>query len=170
METKYDYIVNLLLDNWVIAIIVIVVIIISALPPIRDGLKMLFSSSKKSDNYTIEYADEKIVCEIISRSYDFDIVKIHATTHRLGVGAERKWISKFYPNYTSNMQILKRVQTETGEKVFDVIPITNGIIKKDIYFDITDFYDGAHVPSTGNVGEYAEQKIKDIYNRDKNRK
>ena len=71
LETKYDYIVNLLLDNWVIAIIVIGAIIISALPPIKDGLKMLFSSLKKSDNYTIEYADEKIVCEIISRSYDF---------------------------------------------------------------------------------------------------
>ena len=92
METKYDHIVNLLLDNWIIAIVAIAAIILMSLPQIRDELKMIFTSSKKNDDLIIEYADEKIVCEIVSRSYDFDIVKIHATTHRLGVTAESTWI------------------------------------------------------------------------------
>lgn len=167
METKYDKIVTFLLDNWIIAIAAIAAIILMSLPKLRDGLKMIFTSSKKNDDLIIEYADEKIVCEIVSRSYDFDIVKIHATTHRLGVPAESTWIKKFYPNYSNNMQILKRIKTDSGEKIFDVIPINNGVIDKKIYFDITDFYDGAHVPITGDVHDYAEYKIKEIYNQNK---
>lgn len=169
METKYDYIVNLLLDNWIVVIIVIVAIIIGTLPSIKEGLKMILmpfnSAEKKNNNFIIEYADEKVVCEIVSRSYDFDVVKIHATTHRLGIQAERKWIDKFYSNYTYNMQMLRKIQTGSCERFFDIIPITNGTITKDIYFDITDFFDGAPVPLTGNVSKYAEQKIKDIYNK-----
>lgn len=168
METKYDYIVNLLLDNWIVVIIVIAAIIIGALPSIKDGLKMIFmsfnSAEKNDNNFIIEYADEKIVCEILSRSYDFDVVKIHATTHRLGIQAERRWINRFYSNYTYNVQMLKKIQTGSGEIIFDIISITNGTIKKDIYFDITDFFNGASVPFSGNVSKYAEQKIKDIYN------
>lgn len=41
METKYDYIVNLLLNNWIIAIVVIIAVLIIKLPQLRDGLKML---------------------------------------------------------------------------------------------------------------------------------
>lgn len=167
METTYDYIVNLLLDHWFIAILVIIAIVIMALPQIRDGLKMIFSSSKKKDDFIIEYADEKIICRIKLRSHDFDVVEIHATTHRLGLQAEREWIKKFYPDYTYNSQILNMTKTEEGEKVFDIIPITNGTVKKDIYFDITDFFEGAAVLWTGNVQEYAEQKIKNLYSRGK---
>lgn len=170
METKYDHIVNLLLNHWVIAILVLVAIILISLPQIRDGLMMILPSSEKDkkDDLIIEFADEKIVCEIVFRSYDFDIVKICATTHRLGIQAEKKWIDKFYPNYTHNMQLLNRIQTESGEKIFDIIPISNGTINKDIYFDITDFYPGAHVTSFCNVHGYAEKKIKDIYSKKAN--
>lgn len=168
METTYDYIVNLLLDHWFIAILVIIAIVIMALPQIRDGLKMLFpSSKKKKDDFIIEYADEKIICRRRLRTHDFDVVEIHATTHRLGLQAERSWIKKFYPDYTYNSQILSMIETEEGEKVFDIIPITNGTIKKDIYFEISDFFGGAAVLWTGNVQEYAEQKIKTLYVRDK---
>ena len=167
METKYDHIVNLLLDNWIIAIVAIAAIILMSLPQIRDGLKMIFTSSKKNDDLIIEYANEKIVCKIVSRSYDFDIVKIHATTHRLGVPAESTWIKKFYPNYSRGLQIVNRIKTDSGEKIFDVISISNGVIDKDIYFDITDFYNGAHVPITGDVHDYAEHKIKELYKQNK---
>lgn len=166
METKYDYIVNLLLDNWIIAIIVIVAIIIMSLPSLKEGVKALFTSSEKSEDFIIEYADEKIVCKIILRTYDFEVVKICASTHRLGVLAERKWINKFYPNYNSYKQSLNRIATNDGEKVFDIITIRNENIKKNIYFDITDFFDGAPVVFTGNVHEYAKQKIIEIYNQD----
>ena len=50
METKYDYIEKMLLDNWIIAIIVIVAIILMAIPQVRDGLKTLIHFSKEKKN------------------------------------------------------------------------------------------------------------------------
>lgn len=165
METKYDYIVNLLFNNWIIAIVVILAILIMALPQLRDGLKMLWPFSRKKE-FVSEYADEKITFEVKLRSQNFDVVKIHATTHSLGVHAEREWLNKNYPEYTNNMQSLRHIKTNDGKELtFDILPIQKGNKKKDIYFDITDFFDGAHVSFTGNVHEYAEQKIRDIYGK-----
>lgn len=164
METKYDYIVNLLLNNWIIAIFVIIAILIMALPQLRDGLKILWPFSRKKE-FVSEYADEKITFEVKLRSQDFDIVKIHATTHSLGVRAEKEWLNKYYPEYTNNMQSLRHIMTNDGKELtFDILPIQKENKKKDIYFDITDFFDGAHVEFTGNTHNYAEQKIKEIYN------
>jgi hypothetical protein len=164
METKYDYIVNLLFNNWIIAIVVILAILIMALPQLRDGLKMLWPFSRKKE-FVSEYADEKITFEVKLRSQDFDIVKIHATTHSLGVRAEREWLNKEYPGYTNNMQFLRHIRTSDGKELtFDILPIQKENKKKDIYFDITDFFDGAHVEFTDNTHNYAEQKIKEIYN------
>lgn len=164
METKYDYIVNLLLNNWIIAIFVIIAILIMALPQLRDGLKILWPFSRKKE-FVSEYADEKITFEVKLRSQDFDIVKIHATTHGLGLRAEREWLNKNYPEYANNMQSLRHIKTNDGKELtFDILPIQTGNKKKDIYFDITDFFDGAHVEFTGNTHNYAEQKIKEIYN------
>lgn len=165
METKYDYIVNLLLNNWIIAIVVIIAVLIIKLPQLRDGLKMLWSFSRKKE-FVSEYADEKITVEVKLRSQDFDVVKIHATTHTLGVRAEKEWLNKFYPEYENNMQLLDQITTGDGKILtFDILPIYKGDKKKDIYFDITDFYSGAQVELTGNTHDYAKQKIRDIYNK-----
>ena len=164
METKYDYIVNLLLNNWIIAIFVIIAILIMALPQLRDGLKILWPFSREKE-FVSEYADEKITFEVKLRSQDFDIVKIHATTHSLGVRAEREWLNKEYPGYTNNMHFLRHIKTNDGKELtFDILPIQKENKKKDIYFDITDFFDGAHVGFIGSTHNYAEQKIKEIYN------
>ncbi len=168
METKYDYIVKMLLDNWIVAIIVIVAIILITIPQVRDGLKTLISFFKRKKEFVTEYADETITFEVMLRSQDFDVVKIHATTHSLGVRAEREWLTKFYSGYKNNMQSLQHFTTKDGRKLtFDILPIQKGNKKKDIYFDITDFYKGAHVPFTGKKYEYAEQKIIDIYDKGK---
>ncbi len=165
METKYDYMVNQLLDNWVVALIVVVAIVFMAIPQVRDGIKTLFSLFKGKKEFVSEYADEKITFEVKLRSQDFDIVKIHATTHSLGVRAEREWLNKNYPEYTNNMQSLRHIMTNDGQELtFDILPIQKGNKKKDIYFDITDFFDGAHVAYIGSTHNYAEQKIKEIYN------
>lgn len=167
MDTKYDYIIKLLLDNWLIAIIVIVAIILMAIPQVRDGLKTLVSLFNRKKEFVSEYADEKITFEVKLRSQDFDIVKIHATTHNLGVRAEREWLARYYPDYKNNMQSLRHITTKDGRNLtFDIMPICKGNKRKDIYFDITDFYNGAHVSFTGKIYEYAEQKIKDIYGKE----
>lgn len=165
MDTKYDRLIKLLLDNWLIAIIVLIAVILMAVPQVRDGIRVLFSLFKHKKEFVSEYADEKITFEVKLRSQDFDIVKIHATTHSLGVCAEREWLNKEYSGYTNNMQFLRHIKTNDGKELtFDILPIQKGNKKKDIYFDITDFFDGAHVEFTGNTHNYAEQKIKEIYN------
>lgn len=164
MDTKYDYIVNLLVDNWITAIIVIVAIILMAIPQVWDGVKKITSLFHRKKEFVSEYADERITFEVKLRSQDFDIVKIHATTHSLGVHAEREWLKKYYPGYENNMQFLDHVITDDGRTIdFDILPIYKGNKKKDIYFDITDFYNGAHVEFTGSTHKYAEQKIRDLY-------
>ena len=151
MDTKYDYVVNLLMDNWIVAIIVIVATVIMAIPQVKDGVKTLTSLFHRKKEFVSEYADEKITFDVKLRSQDFDVVKIHATTHSLGVRA-------------SNFQLLDHIYTKDGKRItFDILSIHKGNKKKDIYFDITDFYDGAHVPYTGKVYEYAEKKILDLY-------
>lgn len=39
--TKYDTIVNILLDNWIIAIIVVIALVIGFIPSLRDGIKSI---------------------------------------------------------------------------------------------------------------------------------
>ncbi len=166
METRYDYLVNVLLNNWIIAIIVIVAIVLMAIPQVRDGIKVLTSFINRKKEFVSEYADEKITFDVKLRSQDFDVVKIHATTHTLGVHAEKEWLNKFYPGYENNMQLLDQITTGDGKILtFDILPIYKDDKKKDIYFDITDFYSGAQVELTGNTHDYAKQKIRDIYNK-----
>lgn len=166
MDTKYDRLIKLLLDNWLIAIIVLIAVILMAVPQVRDGIRVLFSLFKHKKEFVSEYADEKITFEVKLRSQDFDVVKINATTHTLGVRAEREWLNKYYPGYENNMQLLDHIALDDGRKLtFDILPIHKGNKKKDIYFDITDFYSGAHVELTGSTHKYAQQKIRDIYNK-----
>ena len=163
METKYDHIVNFFLNNWLFAVILIIAIIIISLPRIKDGIKTVFPFSKQKKDFIIEYADEKISFDVKMRSYDYDIVKIHATTHRLGIQTERKWLQKYYPGYSNNMQAQKTIKTKKGEIIFDILSIQKGDIKKKIYFDITDFFEGASVVVTNDINKYAMKKIYKIY-------
>lgn len=166
METKYDYLVDFLLSNWGISVIVLIAVVIMAIPQLRDGIKCVFSLFKCKKEFVSEYADEKITFEVKLRSQDFDIVKIHATTHTLGVRAEKEWLKNYYPEYENNMQLLDHITTEDGNMLtFDILPIHKDNKEKDIYFDITDFYSGAHVELTGNKHMYAKQKIREIYSK-----
>ena len=166
METTYDKLINLLLDNWVIAVLVLISVILIAIPQVRDGIKMLFSLFKRKKEFVSEYADEKITFDVKLRSQDFDVVKIHATTHRLGICAEREWLNQYHPKYEYHIQFLKHIYTKDGNRItFDIIPIKKGDKEKDIYFDVTDFYYGAEVSITRDVSDYAEQKITDLYNK-----
>lgn len=165
-STMYDKIVQWALNNPMVSIIVLICTVLIAIPQVREGIVLVyrFFFKKVDDGISfIEYADETIKIEEKLISQDFDIIKIHATTHLLGVQAEREWLMKKYPGYENYMQRLTFVNTKQGKKIFDVLPIRRGNIKKDIYFDITDFYNGASVPIFKKVSEYAIEKINDIY-------
>ena len=164
--TTYDKIVQWVLNNTIISIIVIICTILIAIPQVREVvvfiIRMLWHRNNQKE-FVIEYADEIITFEEKLISQNFDIIKINATTHMLGVRAEREWLNKKYPGYENNMQMLTHIETKQGRRTFDILPISKGNIKKDIYFDITDFFDGASVPYHKNTGEYAVAKINQIY-------
>lgn len=52
----------------------------------------------------LKYTDETITFDEILISRDFDIIRINATTHLLGVLSERKWLKHKYPKYVNNVQ------------------------------------------------------------------
>lgn len=166
LENFYETIVNYLLSFWYIALIVLIVIVISAIPNLRDGAKILYAFfKKKKREYTIEYADETITFDVKCKSKNFDIIKINATTHDLGVSAEYKWSSKYYPKYDSCMQMLYRKKLDNGDEVvFDKVDIAmEGKPLKTIWFDVSSFIDGAHVSFDGDIDSYAECTINRIY-------
>lgn len=168
LENTYDEIVDKLLSYWYIAIFVLIVVVVSAIPSLRDGVKILFTLfKKKTREYKIEYADETITFDVKCKSKNFDIVKINAITHDLGVSAEYKWLNKHCPKYDSCLQMLYRKKLDNGgEVVFDKVDISkNGKHLKTVWFDATSFIDGAHVSFDGDIDSYVERTINRIYNK-----
>ena len=170
METtrKYDTIINFFLDNWIIATIVVAAVVIGFIPSLRDGIKQIYDLIKeafKKEEFEIKYKDETITFEIMLRSQHFDIVKIHAITHVLGVHSEREWINKYYPDYSWGMQKLRNITLDGNKSIpFDIICISKGNNHKEIYFDLSDFFNESGCTSS-DINKFAEGKIKEIYNR-----
>ena len=171
--TKYDTIINFFLDNWIIATIVVAAIIIGFIPSLRDGIKQIYDLIKeafkkeafKKEEFVIKYKDETITFEIMLRSQHFDIVKIQAITHVLGVHSEREWINKYYPDYSWGMQKLRNITLDGNKSIpFDIICISKGNNHKEIYFDLSDFFNESGCTSS-DINKFAEGKIKEIYNR-----
>lgn len=167
--TKYDTIINFFLDNWIIATIVVAAVVIGFIPSLRDGIKQIYDLIKeafKKEEFVIKYKDETITFEIMLRSQHFDIVKIHAITHVLGVHSEREWINKYYPDYSWGMQKLRNITLDGNKSIpFDIIScISKGNNHKEIYFDLSDFFNESGCTSS-DINKFAEGKIKEIYNR-----
>lgn len=166
--TKYDTIINFFLDNWIIATIVVAAVVIGFIPSLRDGIKQIYDLIKeafKKEEFVIKYKDETITFEIMLRSQHFDIVKIHAITHVLGVHFEREWINKYYPDYSWGMQKLRNITLDGNKSIpFDIICISKGNNHKEIYFDLSDFFNESGCTSS-DINKFAEGKIKEIYNR-----
>lgn len=138
-QNTYERITNLLLDNWIIAIFALVAIIISFIPSFRDGIlhivgvfKRIFI--KKEKEFIIEYDNEKITFEVTTKSNHFDIVKIYATTHTLGVNAEYKWIEKYYPDYNRVSQVFDIIKINKKQSLYyDIINIVNDKGKRNLF-------------------------------------
>lgn len=166
--TKYDTIINFFLDNWIIATIVVAAVVIGFIPSLRDGIKQIYDLIKeafKKEEFVIKYKDETITFEIMLRSQHFDIVKIHAITHVLGVHSEREWINKYYPDYSWGMQKLRNITLDGNKSIpFNIICISKGNNHKEIYFDLSDFFNESGCTSS-DINKFAEGKIKEIYNR-----
>lgn len=47
--TKYDTIINFLLDNWIIATIVVIAVVIGFIPSLREGVLILFGKNRRKN-------------------------------------------------------------------------------------------------------------------------
>lgn len=47
--TKYDTIINFLLDNWIIATIVVAAVVIGSIPSLREGVLILFGKNRRKN-------------------------------------------------------------------------------------------------------------------------
>jgi len=171
-KTKYEELVNFFLDNWIISVIILIAVIIAFIPSLRDGIfqilklvKLIFK--KRNKDFSIELQGERITIEQKSKSALFDIVKINATTHHLGILAENLWIKKHYPNHDKNGQSLSKVEVDEKDSLyFDKIFISNKKgQKKTIYFDISAFFnDGGH--TSVDMDRFAKTMIKELYKKE----
>lgn len=171
--TKYEQIVNWFQDNIVIAIILIALAILMAIPQVKEGLLCVWrwvrpkKKPSPDDPFEITVKGETITFDELVRSTTLDIVRVNAHTHKLGVRAEHAWVSKRYPESEFKQQalwFLKPDDDDTAEgKAFDIITFqcADGQ-QKQVYFDITSFFDGK-VSSMAKPSEFARKKLKDIY-------
>lgn len=172
METKYDIIVNFFLNNWYFAVIVFICVVLIAIPQVRDGIKVLCDwikgvrkkCSGKYDVYIYKSKGEKVIMTRILKSEQLDVIMVDTISHDLGVESEHAWLKKYYLNCDRPMQYIVYIQTEQGNKIFDVFPISGEKMNKDIYFDITNFY---HEPieCLMDKNEYNIYKIKRLYGK-----
>ena len=168
-STKYDKIIDFLLDNWIIATIVIIALVIAFIPSFRDGIlqisiftKTIFS--KKTKDYVIKHEGETITCQYKTKSTLFDIVKIKAITHSLGLRAEYSWIERHYPKYNITSQGLSKIDINKNQSLyFDELTIINDKgDEKVIYFDISDFFNKSGHTSA-DIDRFVREKIRELY-------
>ncbi|WP_346986577.1 hypothetical protein [Chryseobacterium sp. POE27] len=160
--TIYETITNFLLDNWLISILVIIIICISAIPPLRDGILQIKKWLFKKKEFIVKRKDEIITFEYIKNTKHFDIVKVNASTHELGVNAEYRWIDKYYPKHRIIFQALETIETNDKKLFYDVITIEVNNKTKSIYFDINDFFNENGSTSV-NLNEFVISKIKELH-------
>lgn len=178
--SKYDQIIEWIKHYWITAVILLIIVSIMSVPQIRNGVVLICSWCKTLFNRKRDsYSDEPIILEVQGekvtftekfRSFQHDVVKVHAHTHVLGVAAEYKWIRRRYPNSKTIKQTLTTLDLLTGKKRykskqlrFDVIEIKlpNGL-EKEIYFDISSFF-GEGPSSLLDPSAFIARKIEELY-------
>lgn len=130
------------------------------------------AKARPKPEFTFSFREETVKFSVLARSLNYDIVKVLAHTHMLGVMAEHAWIDEMYPGCVKKSQTLTTldgIQGRQGNIVpnpvhFDVLEISlpNGPTKK-IYFDISSFFDGEGLlmdPKTA-----VAQKLMQLYGR-----
>ena len=171
METKYNIIVDFLLNNWFVAAVVLICVILMAIPSVRDGIKALYELLQdiirrwiKKDIYKYKKNGETVILTRILKSKELDVVRIDTTSHDLEIQSEYAWMKAYYPQFKHPMQYLSMISTEQGEKVFDHFPITKKNISKEIYFDISSFFEEP-LEILMDEDEYISHQIKKIYRK-----
>jgi hypothetical protein len=166
-KTKYDIIIEILFDYWIVSILAIIAITIGFIPSLRDGIVQLWSwlkFKKKHKEFKIISGGEMITFETKANSALFDIVKVKCLTHHLGVKAEYQWIDNFYPGYKSFQQSFNPIKIDEDQThYYDIVEIRNAKgQEKSIYFDISSFFN-ENGNTSFNQNEFIESKIRELH-------
>jgi hypothetical protein len=162
--TLYETITNFLLNNLFISIFVLLVVCISAIPPLRDGLIQIKDWIFKKKDFVVKRKDEVITFNYLEKTKLFDIVKVNASTHELGVNAEYQWIKKYYPQHRIVIQALKTIEIENKKLFYDVFKIEFNNKTKSIYFDISEYLN-ENGSSLIDLDTFVVSKIKELHNK-----
>jgi hypothetical protein len=112
----------------------------------------------------LTFGGESVTITVLLQTLAFDIVKVAAHTHTVGVGAEYSWLNRTYPGSDPLLQSLVEVDIKGKGKIhFDRIKIRlpNGL-EKEVYFDISSFFgDGAAAQL--DPRDHAMKKITELY-------
>jgi hypothetical protein len=122
-----------------------------------------------TDDIVLNAGEETVRFTEMVRSLEFDIVKVHAHTHMLGVMAEHEWIRRRYPGsklLSQSVTTLERLQRRGNETDstthFDVMKIElTDKREKKIYFDISSFFTGRG--SLLDPASAVAQKLNELY-------
>ncbi|MCT3757741.1 hypothetical protein HZQ19_09600 [Elizabethkingia anophelis] len=162
--TIYETITNFLLNNWFISIFVLLVICTSAIPPLRDGVIQIKDWFFKKKEFKIQRKDELITFEYKKKTTHFDIVKVNASTHELGINAEYLWINKYYPKHKIKVQASKTIKVNNEKLFYDVFTIELNNKTKSIYFDTSEFFN-ENGSSLIDLNKFVVSKIKELHNK-----
>lgn len=159
---------------WTVAIVLLFLLIVGSVTLFAlhrwspDKEIKTAKDEKKSFEYVVE--EERVTYIEKMASLPFDVVKVNAHSHYLGIAAEYAWIDHKYPKSERLMQRLTTLDlaTKTGEYKsgqihFDVIKfkLPDGRIK-EIYFDISSFFDGKTSSLTA-PDQFVSKKLMEIY-------
>jgi hypothetical protein len=180
---KFDYIERLLKSHWLTASILLLAILLMSIPPLREGIKIVLSWIKHlfirkdltESPIIMKLKEESVTFDELVRSYHYDVVKVNAYTHSIGVMAEHEWITSRYPENRFISQALTTLDRITNIKYgksakiyFDIFRIElPGNRKKTIYFDISSFFDGS-LPINNAISAQTAKKILQIYSKNYN--
>lgn len=128
------------------------------------------SNQEKVKPFEYKMGEETATYTETMTSLAFDVVKINAHTHLLGVAAEYAWIDHKYPDSERIMQSLTNLDLVTGKGNYQSGKVHFDVIKfrlpdgreKNIYFDISSFFNG-EASSLVNTDEFVARKIAGLY-------
>ena len=124
----------------------------------------------KVEPMILQFGEEQVTFTELVRTNDYDIVKVNAHTHKLGVAAEHIWLKRRYPSAKMRTQALTTLKGlapgakgESAKVHFDVINIEfEDGREKDVYFDISNFFTCAGALLDGKTA--VATKLRQLYN------
>jgi hypothetical protein len=140
--------------------------------PIHPSQNQNSAPQNQNDGKTVLNVggEEFVTLTQLLRSMSFDVVKIDAHTHVIGVAAEYEWVRRNYPNSKIMQQALTSLallnrgkKSGRGDVHFDLLTVKLADGRtKDVYFDISSFFKGAS-SSFIDKNSFAAQKITELY-------